>query len=65
MLQNEICRLGRNLPLSTFGSERVNRDFFYVSALTGFNFDCSKNISMTVKTANSCSFPNTFVFFSP
>ena len=24
MLQNEICKLGQNLPLATFGSERVN-----------------------------------------
>ena len=23
MLQNEICKLGQNLPLATFGSERV------------------------------------------
>ena len=24
LLQNEICKLGRNFPLATFGSERVN-----------------------------------------
>ena len=24
MFQNEICKLGQNLPLATFGSERVN-----------------------------------------
>ena len=65
MLQTEICKLGRNLPLSTFGSERVNTDFFYVSASTGFNFDCNKNISnQWLKTCNCCSFPNTFVFLS-
>ena len=24
MFENEICKFGRNLPLATFGSERVN-----------------------------------------
>ena len=27
ILQNEICKLGRNLPLATLGSERVNDHF--------------------------------------
>ena len=27
ILQNEICKLGRNLPLATLGSERVNNHF--------------------------------------
>ena len=28
ILQNEICKLGRNLPLATFSSERVNKVCF-------------------------------------
>ena len=39
-LENEIWKFGRNLPLATFGSERVNKsDFCSLSCSIGFKTD--------------------------